>query len=347
MSEDGQTTAIGESDVRQWIESLSNWGRWGANDRRGTLNFITPQKRMSALRAVRQGLTVSCGWDIRHGDTVGNRVAPQRWMARTGLGHNDPEPPTGRLTVDGDASTASEFISMVFHGVAITHLDALSHVHWRGKMYGGVPSSYVTDRDGATVHDVREASQGIQTRGVLLDIARLRGHQSLPIDYAITPADLEDAERAQGVRVESGDVLLVRTGDGRRRLTEVGKAHPSANRSGSTALPGSSSKSGWDPVNNGQPGLHAACLPWLHEREVAALGSDGPQEVRPSPFQGMALPVHTVAIVAMGMWLLDNCQLEDLAAECDNLQQWSFLFTASPVRLVGATGSPVNPLATL
>jgi hypothetical protein len=130
---------------------------------------------------------------------------------------NDTPPPIGELRVDDHVSTSSEFISLVFHGAAITHLDALSHVHWDGQMFGGVLSSYVTDRDGSTVRDVRTAGTGIQTRGVLLDVARVRHIEALPYDYAVSPEDLEAAEAAEGVQVGEGDVLLTRTGDGSRR----------------------------------------------------------------------------------------------------------------------------------
>jgi kynurenine formamidase len=267
-----------EDDVRRWFNDLSNWGRWGADDRLGTLNLITPEKRASAAQSVRHGIAVSCSWDLGVGNTVGSRVAPQRWMVRSGLGLNDVEPPTGRLSIDGHVSTSSEFVSMVFHGVAITHIDALSHVHWDGEMFGGVPSSFITDRDGAIVHDVREAAAGIQSRGVLLDVARARGGSPLPYDYAVTPADLEAAEELEGVRVEEGDVMLLRTGDGERRRASANQAKPRA--AVQSALAAAQGDGGWNPIGTGQPGMHAACLPWLRERSVAAIGTDGPQELR-------------------------------------------------------------------
>jgi kynurenine formamidase len=114
----------------------------------------------------------------------------------------------------------------------------------------------------------------------------------------------------------------VRTGDGSRRIAGT-----------------------WNPDVEGQPGLHAACIPWLYERSVAAIGVDGPQELNPSGYPMFSLPVHAVGIVAMGLWLIDNCQLEDLSASCARLNRWHFFFSAAPLRLEGVTGSPVNPIA--
>jgi kynurenine formamidase len=167
---------------------------------------------------------------------------------------------------------------------------------------------------------------------------------ALPCDYAVTPDDLEAAEAAERVRVNEGDVILVRTGDGSRRRAAAAVRSTSA--APKSMLSGSqSTKPGWDPISDGQPGLHPACLPWLRDRGVAAIGADGPQEVRPSPFPDLAIPVHSIAIAAMGLWLVDNCQLEDLAAQCDELGRWDFFFSLAPIKIEGATGSPVNPIA--
>lgn len=310
-----------EETVRGWFDDLSNWGRWGPDDTLGTLNHLTPERRIAAARTVQLGRSVSCAWDITPGQSAEEHSAPQRWMYRTGLGFTDKPAPAPPRMRDGCMGTASEFISMVFHGRTITHLDALSHVFWNGRMYNGLPSSYVTDRDGATVYDVRTVASGIQGRGVLLDIPRVRGVDALEPGTPVHPLDLEAAEQAQGVRVGPGDLLLVRTGDG--LLRREGR---------------------WRPAENGQAGIHASCLPWLHERSVALLGSCGPQDVLPSGY-GIYLPVHAVAIVAMGMWLVDNCQLEDLASTCAELGRWEFLLTVNPLRLTGVTGGPVNPVA--
>jgi kynurenine formamidase len=140
----------------------------------------------------------------------------------------------------------------------------------------------------------------------------------------VSPSDLEAAEDRQGVRVDEGDVLLLRTGYGRKVRDQ-----------------------GPDEVAKvGRAGWHAACLPWLHERGVAMIACDTAQDAIPSGYPALRNPIHAVGIVAMGLWLLDNCDLEGLAQNCDGLGRWEFLFTLAPLRWVGATGSPANPIAT-
>jgi kynurenine formamidase len=166
-------------------------------------------------------------------------------------------------------------------------------------------------------------SEGIVSRGILVDVPAARGVDWLEPGDGVGPDDLDAAEAHHGVRVESGDVVLLRTGYGRRKR-EVGPI----------------------PMHEGQAGWHAAALPWLHERGVAAIGCDTAQDVVPSGYAQMPLPVHIVGMVAMGLCLIDNCDLEELAATCARLSRYEFLFTLAPLRLTGGTGSPANPLAT-
>jgi kynurenine formamidase len=190
-------------------------------------------------------------------------------------------------------------------------------------MYGGVPASMVSDRQGAMVHDVLAVANGVTTRGVLLDIARLRGVDALAADDHVFPEDLEAAEAAAGIRVEPGDVVLMRTGEGGARRA-AGRDYN---------------------ANKPRSGYQAACLPWLHERGVAMLASDVAQDPTPAGYRTVHMPIHMVGIVAMGLWLIDNCQLEDLAGTCTRLSRWEFQFALAPIRFQGVTGSPVNPLA--
>ena len=313
--------APSEDTVLTWFDDLSNWNRWGADDRLGTLNHVTPAKRVSSAALVRSGESVSCSWDIRTGRQPGATVENQRYMLSTGLGLAE----EGRknLLGDGRAGGAQEFIGMVFHGLDVTHLDSLAHIFWDGKMYGGAPASLVSDRQGALKHDVLAVSQGVATRGVLLDIARLRGTDVLAADDHVYPEDLEAAERAAGVRVEPGDVVLMRTGEGAARRRD-GKSYN---------------------ANKPRSGYQAACLPWIHERGVSMLASDVAQDPTPTGYRTVHMPIHMVGIVAMGLWLIDNCQLEDLADACARLDRWEFQFMLAPIRFQGVTGSPVNPLA--
>ncbi|MGF1599406.1 MAG: cyclase family protein [Acidimicrobiales bacterium] len=314
-------TPPSEEQILGWFDELSNWERWGPDDRLGTLNHLTPDKRVAAARLVTEGVSVSCSWDIRTGRQPGATVESQRYMLSTGLGLEE----EGRrgLMGEGRAGGAQEYIGMVFHGLDVTHLDSLAHLFWDGKMYGGAPASLVSDRQGALKHDVLAVQDGVTTRGVLLDIARLRGVDVLDADDHVYPEDLEAAEEAAGIRCEPGDVLLVRTGEGGARRTQRRDYN----------------------ANKPRSGYQAACLPWLHERGIAMIGSDVAQDPTPSGYRNVIMPVHMVGIVAMGLWLIDNCQLEDLATACAERQRWEFQFMLSPIRFQGVTGSPVNPLA--
>jgi kynurenine formamidase len=155
----------------------------------------------------------------------------------------------------------------------------------------------------------------------------------MPNDLAVTAA-------AQGATVGEGDIVLLRTG----RFYEGGQASPSVASSEFTDEEarrdrltghGSGRMAGW----------HAACMPWLHERQVSMLGCDFPQDVIPPSYEAMTGPVHTLGLVAMGMPLLDNCDLEELASVCAELGRWEFQFVVTPLRIAGATGAPVNPVA--
>src|SRR4051794_25371533 len=314
-------TTPSEEEVLTWFDQLSNWGRWGEDDRLGTLNHVTPQRRVAAAQLVREGISVSCSWDIRTGAQPGATVENQRYMLATGLGLGD----EGRRNLMGTARAggAQEFIGIVFHGLDVTHLDSLAHIFWDRKLYGGKPASLVSDRDGALVHDVVAVSQGVVTRGVLLDLARLRGVDVLDADDHVYPEDLEAAEAAAGIRVGPGDVLIMRTGEGGARRREKRNYTAYKPRSG----------------------FQAACLPWLHERQVAVLASDVAQDPTPTGYPSVTMPIHMVGIVAMGLWLIDNCQLEDLADTCNRLGRWEFQLALAPIRFQGVTGSPVNPIA--
>lgn len=314
-------TAPSEEKVMSWFDELSNWGRWGEDDRLGTLNHLGPAKRVAAAGLVQEGVSVSCSWDIKTGQQPGATTESQRYMLSTGLGLSE----EGRrgLGAGGRMGGAQEYIGMVFHGLDVTHLDSLAHIFWDGKMYGGAPSSLVSDRHGALKHDVLALADGVTTRGVLLDMARHRGVDVLDADDHIYPEDLEAAADAAGIDIEAGDVILMRTGEGGARRTQKKEYNPHKPRSG----------------------YQAACLPWLHERGVAMIGSDVAQDPTPAGYKTLTMPIHMVGIVAMGLWLIDNCQLEDLAETCERLGRWEFQFALAPIRFQGVTGSPTNPLA--
>jgi kynurenine formamidase len=190
-------------------------------------------------------------------------------------------------------------------------------------MYNDKPAELVTSTLGATHHAVTALSDGVATRGVLLDVAATRGVDWLEPGEAVFPEDLEACEAAASVRVEEGDVLLMRTGYG-KKVRDLGPD---------------------DVARGGRAGWHAACLPWFHERGVAMIACDTAQDALPSGYPGLRSPIHAVGITAMGLWLIDNCDLEELSGVCDQSGRWEFLFLLAPLRWVGATGSPANPIA--
>ncbi len=242
----------------------------------------------------------------------------QRYMVDSGEGRDTDSPERQRVR-----RGAAEFIGMVFHGQTITHIDSLSHYSWHGRLYNGRPASLITSREGAQTHSIEVASDGIVSRGVLLDIARLRNEPWLAPDDPVMPDDLEAAEALEGVRVEEGDILLVRTGNYRRRL-ERGP------------LPGT------EPMTACQ----VACAPWFKERGIAMLGTDTSNDVRPSHYPALtASPLHTMCLVTLGLWLIDNANLEELAAACRQRGRFEFMLAMGPLRLRNVTGSPVNPIA--
>ena len=295
------------------FESLRNWDRWEEGDQRGTLHFLTDERRAAAARSVVTGESISLAHDLA------TEPLPEH-----------PHPVQHHMLASGDArdsngiegyEAARDHLALDVHGLWTTHVDALSHMFVRGLMYGGRPASEVRS-DGARSNTVLTLADGVVGRGVLLDVPRALGCEYLDTGQVVTVADLEAAETAQGVRVGSGDILIVAWGrEARRRATR-----------------------GFD----GFSGLHAECLPWLAEREVAVLGSDGISD--PMPFvgtPGWPFPVHQIGIVAMGLHLIDNVRVAPLATRCAESGTWTFLFTMAPLRIPKGTGCPVNPVAVL
>ncbi|MEX2394124.1 MAG: cyclase family protein [Actinomycetota bacterium] len=314
-----------EDDVLAYFDTLSNWGRWGDDDQFGTLNLITPSKRMTAASLVRVGEVVSCAWDVGGAPPADQPFGPpQRLMVATGQGLKDEHRVTAPWRTNDRSAGALEHLGLVYHGHTVTHIDGLSHIFWDGKMYNGKPAELVTSAVGATHHAITALSEGIVTRGVLLDVADVRGVRWLEPGDAVFPEDLEACETRHGALVEEGDVILLRTGYG-KKVREQGPDNV---------------------AQAGRAGWHAACLPWFKERGVAAIACDTAQDAQPSGYKTVRAPIHAVGIVAMGLWLIDNCDLEALAATCNRLGRSDFLFTLAPLRWVGATGSPANPLAT-
>ena len=292
------------------FERVKNWGRWGGDDERGTLNHLTEAETKAAAALVRLGRTVSLSRNFPTQPGPENPWPAHHHMVIAG---DDPCVPGMGLEVSTD------YIGIAFHGMASSHLDALCHVFQSGRMYNGHPATDVKST-GARRNTVMTLKDGVAGRGVLLDVPRALGVSYVEHERLIGVADLERAEAAQGVTVGKGDIVLIRLGRDARRLV-----HDDAN----------------------VPGLDPEVAGWLHEREAAILGGDGVHDPIP-PARISAdwpMPIHMIGLVAMGLHLLDNLNLEDVASACAELNRWTFLLVLAPLRIEGGTGSPLNPVA--
>ena len=299
-------------DLDRMFTALSNWGRWGDDDERGALNHLTDARRAAAGSLVRSGEAVSLAYDLG-----------------TDASSENPRPAHHHMLAAGDARDANgipgyeaarDYIGLDVHGLTTTHVDALSHMFVRGQMFGGRPASDVRST-GALSNTVMSMADGVVGRGVLLDVPRALGVDYLGPGDLVTAADLTTTAQLENVTVGPGDVLIVAWGREARRAA---------------GGPG------------GMAGLHPDCLPWLHERMVAVLGSDGISD--PMPFLGIPewpFPVHQIGITAMGLHLIDNVAVARLAAACAGAGRWEFLFSMCPLRITRGTGCPVNPVAVL
>ena len=287
--------------VEGYFKELNNWGRWGGDDQRGTVNLITAARRAAAQSLVRTGRTVSLARDIGpqpalmyHATFPGNRER---------------------------ADVVLDRFDLVYHGFTITHIDALCHVAFDGELYNGRPFMQSLSAAGASWCPIDPLFDGITTRGVLLDVAAGRKEGHVTVGDPITPRELDGAASRAGVKVEPGDVVVVRGGQ-----EPFHKAHPD-----------------WVPRVSPHPGLHLSCLEWFRERDIAAIAWDMMDE-RPSGYPGFGMGTH-LAIPFLGLALVDNTYPERLVAACREEGRHEFLFTATPLRLVGSTGAPAHPLA--
>lgn len=300
----------------EMFESVKNWGKWGTDDDRGTMNYLTPEKIAAAAELVKSGRTVSMAIPI-------NKSA----------GPDNPEPAVHAITRNHDLPVSASgltfgmcYLAMASHGDCHTHVDALNHVGYRSQLYNGKPVETLTSK-GSDWGDITAYSNGIVGRGVLLDAARNRGVDWLEPGEAVNRAELEEIEKDQGVKLEEGDIFVFRTGhDARRRALGA-----------------------WDnnypPEGEGKAGLHVDTVPFMHERKVAAFLPDGDGETVPSNVEEMPYPLHPLQIVAMGMCVSDSLNLEELAKACEEEGRWEFMVVGLPLRLPGATGTPWNPVA--
>lgn len=303
-----QEKELGKVDVDRLWNELSNWGRWGDDDQLGTVNLITPAKRIQAAKLVKEGLCVSLARNAEKMPAVDNSSPFQHVMLATGKG-------------DG-TQWATDRYAVSYHGISHTHMDSLCHLVHDGKLYNGFSQQEITE-SGTGKLSIHQFRNGIFTRAILMDIPRLRGVKYLEPGSPIFPEELDAWEKQAGVKVESGDVVFIRTGKWARR-DELGP---------------------WNLEKEGLAGLHVSCARWLRDRDVAMLGSDAASDVIPSGVAGVPQPIHVLTLNAMGMPIFDNCDLEELGRVAEQLNRWEFLITAAPLPVEGGTGSPLNPIA--
>lgn len=291
---------LAEFDVM--FQQIKNWGRWGADDQLGSANLLTDAKRKQAVSLARSGVTVSLSHDLLT-DKADDNGSP---FEQTMLGNNN-----------------MDNYRVSYHGYAHSHIDALCHILYKEQTYNGYATAVVNTPKGCSKLGIDNLKQGVITRGILIDIPRLKGLPFLEPGTPVYIEDIEAWEKKAGIKIGPGDAILLRTGRWARRE----KMGP------------------WN-VGRNAAGFHASVAPWIKARGVAFVGSDAAQDVVPSMVEGIGLPVHTLLLTGLGINLLDNQDLERVAATAAKLNRWEFMLTIAPLAVTGGTGSPANILAT-
>ena len=294
-----------EPELERLFDELNNAGRWGEDDELGTLNYISPAKRIAAAALVRTGRALSIARDLDTRQSANNPAPVRHTMCYQA------HEPIG----------AVDELALGMHGFALTHLDAIAHVYRGPDVYNRRKAASVATPAGLSCCDILAQKDGIFTRGVLLNVAAARGVPWLTPDQGVYAADLDAAERRQGIRVASGDAIFVYTGLQKREAAE-------------------------GPEDLGQRvGIMPDAVRWMHAREISVYSGDC-VDAFPNPYSlRYAIYFHAIALAAMGLILLDIPALEPLVELCEELNRSDFLLTMAPLRIKGGTGSPVNPIA--
>lgn len=304
------------SEFHEIAKRVNNWGRWGPADEIGTLNHITDETVRQAAATIRSGRRIPLALPLQQ-DGVQTGVIPGRVNPLHAMVQINQE-------IFGPGTVACSDDAVTFGLQAATHWDALTHVSHSGKIYNGRPAATITPHGGAEFSGIDKPGH-IVSRGVLLDVARAKGLDRLEGGHAVTPEDLAEAEEFAGVTVRAGDIVLVRTGQMQVYLAgdKHGYGYPS-------------------------PGLSVRTPEWFHARDVAAVANDTLTfEIFPPEIEDLWLPVHALDLVEMGMLQGQNWNLEALSTACAETSRYAFLLSAMPEPFVGATGTPVAPIAVL
>jgi len=303
----------------RWKTQYSNWGRWGPDDQKGALNLITAAKRKQAAALVKDGFVVSLSRDIVATPAPAEGQPAPRVAAQQRMLTGPPKRPSG----------STDSLTIAAHGYELTHFDAFGHHFHGGKMYNGYPAEdFLSMEKGLARGSVLTAKSGFFTRGVLVDIPRLKGVPYLEPGTPIYAEDIEAWEKMAHVKIQPGDAVFIRTGRWTREAA-LGK---------------------WN-IAQQAAGLDASIVPWLRQRDIALLGSESALSVVPFPAtttltnEDDYLPVHNFALVALGMNLIDNTDLDALAKAAAERKRWVFLVNFAPIAVTTATGVPINPIA--
>ena len=303
-------STVSRVDFDELFDRIKTWGRW-PNSARGATNAILPAVTVAACRLVSSG-----------------RVVPTALAWNTVAGPDNTRPALHYMTDLGDReapepSCYMDFLGVDHHGKSVSHLDALSHIAFRGQLHNSRSARDSVGAGGASYWAVASVGR-LVTRGVLLDVAAVRGVDWLEPGQAVHAGDLQSVERQLGVTVGPGDAVLLRNGHLARRAA----------------------RGAWDPSNL-SASLHVDAMPMLAERGISVFGADGDSDVRPSPVPGVHSPIHILAIAGLGIPLLNNLDLGALSQACAQEGKYEFLLVVAPLNVADGTGSPVIPVAVL
>jgi len=295
------------------LSDISNWGRWGDSDQLGTLNLITNKKRVQASQLIKTGQTISLSLPLNE---IKDSVNESPFVHEPFI-----FPAAFGIPKEALPEAAGDNFSVAYHGFSHSHVDAVSHFGYKGKMYNGY-SFELSDGGFEKLGVENIAEIGIITRGVLIDFPKFFGVEYLEPGRVITTEDIMNWERKTGITIASGDALLIKTG----RWTAVEK------------------KGQWNFVERAA-GMHASVAKFLKDRDVAIIGCDGVSDVMPSGVENRFNPLHELVLVGLGMPIFDNLDLRGVSAVANELNRSTFMLVASPLKVEGATGSPLNPIA--
>ena len=294
---------VSEAQYERWQTELSNWGRWGPDDQLGTLNLVTPAKRRAALALVKDGVPVSLSTNTFFEKAV-DVPCPAEWAMLTAT----------------DTGATDRIAYPCIHGAAATHIDSLAHTFFAGKMWNGYDTkTLVTMQKGAARNSVLPMKNGIVTRAVLYDIARLKGVPYLEPGDRIYPDDMEAWEKKAGVKAGPGDAIVLRWGRYGRRA----KLGPDDNAAG----------------------FDNSILPWLKQRDVAMIVWETAGYAPQPPGDLFRNAVHNFVQAILGIHILDRADLEAVSEAAASRNRWEFMLMVTPLALPNATGTPVNPIA--